>query len=922
MSDTASTFMESQNFQDPTIIISSVSELTGGSSGSSKGPKSPVELSESEEEYLVIKEDSKGEGNEGSSRDAPHDPSPQSASQVGNGREIPIPAPPTRSHHYTLPASFSVIDNQEVLKALPVTGLSSASEAAKELVAESGNGVKSNEEARAAFERDHDNHFDTLMIQLMQSFGLSLSWLSIIKPLITEASRKVKTNVFVQDVMDINNYVKVKKIPGGQKRNSSLVFGVVCTKNVTHKKMNLSIRNPTILLLKCAFELQRRENQLSSFDTLQLQEEKYLKNLVTRVKTFKPSIILVQKSVSRLALEMLYELGVAVVVNVKPSVMARVARSTNGDLLHSLDQLFFDVRLGTCGHFYIRNYTLPDGAKKTLMYFDHCEPMLGCVITLQGGTNRELKKVKKVTCFGLYICRNSYLETSFLVDEFAWPLSHEPKLLLNTDDYSSTPSTPEWPLYPSLAFPTDSISPTELAKKLAILAPASDQSTVAGVEDPVAEQCPEHSDSKVHFDISSTKDLKIEEETLEETPTSELHPSEAGAAAETQESHSPELASKEVGANQVDPEMPAVSSEVLSHLGEKEFQWALENQLLSISPSILFPTPYLQLAHGMAADVRQYLPKVIYWSYQFKTKSLNSQSSGITGPMEMGLSKTTLQKSLDLESLSAHHMNERTGSQPSFKHSYKSVADHPLTTSIFLLKANTNEMKAALADYRARAGLPDEADCFFFPAARRASDYRLHLQNLFNRYKQFEMAANAVDSEPAGVEPEEDETPAEVKTEERVMKRRTKRWKAPEKSCSSSSDLSDHSEEFHRTSRSRSPLERSTEKSNDIVTKSTSEKFGSSLEVPRKSDRRSLEPIAEGFRDESQRGSKLSKSGSSKFSEKFGTFEDLDHNQAGGEEEEDADTGTCVTDEWAYDGWMAPYQVRCIPRSHSLLEQG
>ena len=200
--------------------------------------------------------------------------------------------------------------------------------------------------------------------------------------------------------------------------------------------------------------------------------------------------------------------------------------------------------------------------------------------------------------------------------------------------------------------------------------------------------------------------------------------------------------------------MPAVSSEVLSHLGEKEFQLALENQLLSISPNILFPTPYLQMAQGMAADVRQYLPKVVYWSYQFKTKARDSsQTDGVTSPMEMGLLKTTVQKSHELESLSNHHLNERVCTQPSFKHSYKSVSDHPLTTSIFLLKANTNEMKAALADYRARAGLSEEADCFFFPAARRASDYRLHLQNVFNKYKQFEMAASAVDSEPTALPP-------------------------------------------------------------------------------------------------------------------------------------------------------------------------
>lgn len=897
-----STFHKGQNVQEPTIAISSVSELTGGISGS-KERKSPVVLSEPEDDYLVIKKDGKYEKDvlsQGGSRES-------SVSRGDDGSEWgPFLSPSAVKSSQVSGASFSVIDRQEVLEALPVTGLSTATEAAKEFTTESGKGMKSNEEARAVFERDHDNHFDVLIIQLMQSFGLSLSWLSIIKPLITEATSKVKTNIFVNDQMNINQYVKVKKIPGGQKKNSSLVFGAVCSKNVTHKKMSHSIRSPTILLLKCAFEFQRKENQLSDFETLQLQEEKYLKNLVARVDTFKPSIILVQKSVSRLALEMLYELGIVVAVNVKPSVMARVARSTQGDLLHSLDQLFFDVRLGTCGHFYVKNFSLPDGVKKTLMYFDQCDATLGCVITLQGGTKRELKKVKKVTCFGLYISRNSKLETSFLVDEFAWPPSLQPRFLQNTEDYTSTSSTPEWPLYPSLAFPISSISPNELAKKLAVLAPDSDENTPADKEDPPAEQSSDPSGSQVQLDIPNRKKhlgLMLEEEKPQAGMPSELQPLEASAAVETQDDHSPRTDDVLVKRT-----IPTVSNEVLSHLGEKEFQLAFENQLLSISPNIAFPTPYLQAAQGTAADVRQYLPRVIYWSYQFKVKPPSSnQPDALTSQMEMGLTKSTLQKSVELESLPSHQLSEETQSQPQFTHSYRSVSDHPFTTSVFILKVNMNEMKAALADYRARAGLPEKADCFFFPSARKASDYRLHLQNLFNKYKQFEVEEDSVDSATADLAENEMEVPQKMKNEGAVkLKRRIQRWKAPEGSSSSASQ-SDHSEEFHQTSRPHS------EKSKDVNGKSTSESYRSSVEAPKVSKRRSMEPITESSTDDSLKKSKSSKFGSSKLSETFGTFEDLDHEHphvAGGdEEEENVCMGTDVTDKWMYEGWMAPYQV-------------
>ena len=684
--------------------------------------------------------------------------------------------------------SFDMIGTDEIMKALrvPISGLESASEAAKDITSRD-----SRQKAEGHFFEDHDYHFDALMIQLIKSFGLSLSWLNVVKPLVKEAARNVKTNIFPEDMMDINQYVKVKKIPGGHQSNSNLVYGVVCTKNVTHKKMETSIRNPTILLLKCAFEFQRRENTLSYFDTLQLQEEQYLKNVVAKVKAFRPSIILVQKSMSRLALEMLYELGIIVAVNVKQSVMNRVARCTEGVILGSLDQLFFDVRLGKCGHFYIRNYTLPDGIKKTLMYFDKCEPRYGCVITLHGASNRELKKVKKITQFGLHIAHNSNLETAFLIDEFAWPKSGitEPKLLPSSDDYSPTPSTPEWPLYPSLAYPLDALSPSELTEKLKQLGGLSKEREEEE-EREEGERNEEEEDSKEKEDSALFK-LDYEEEDMKQdllsgdgtgvSVASEAPPAYSsnvdlsegqgtnevkGSASQLSLTECKQLEKvdldDESGLDRIESGLllkisaesevkTAVtgssegisppSDEVLEKLSVLDFQKAMEGQILSISPGVQLTVPYLQTVDGRKADARQYLPKVIYWSNKFhhgglKRKSSNKSLSlsGHSNDLEMGLNRQ-MDRATSHDGVTAGTEN---GVIP-YRHqpSYKSVSAHPLTTSIFLLHANTNEMKSALADYRARASLATEDNTFFFPLARLASDYQLHLQNVFNAYKQY-----------------------------------------------------------------------------------------------------------------------------------------------------------------------------------------
>ena len=49
---------------------------------------------------------------------------------------------------------------------------------------------------------------------------------------------------------------------------STLVKGVVCTKNIKHKRMTTQYKNPRLLLLGGALEYQSVVNQLASFNTL------------------------------------------------------------------------------------------------------------------------------------------------------------------------------------------------------------------------------------------------------------------------------------------------------------------------------------------------------------------------------------------------------------------------------------------------------------------------------------------------------------------------------------------------------------------------------------------------------------------------------------------------------------------------------
>ncbi|XP_075036346.1 1-phosphatidylinositol 3-phosphate 5-kinase isoform X3 [Mixophyes fleayi] len=266
------------------------------------------------------------------------------------------------------------------------------------------------------------SHMMSLLQQLLYNESLHLSWRDVIVPVVCQVVQTVRPDVKNDDDMDIRQYVHIKKIPGGKKSDSMVINGFVCTKNIAHKKMNGSIKSPKILLLKCSIEyLYREETKFTCIDPIVLQEREFLKNYVQRIVDVRPTLVLVEKTVSRIAQDMLLEHGITLVINVKPQVLDRVSRVTQGDLVMSMDQLLTKPRLGTCNKFYMQVFPLPNNESKTLMFFEGCPQHLGCTIKLRGASEYELARVKDIIIFMVYAAYHSQLEISFLMDEFAMP---------------------------------------------------------------------------------------------------------------------------------------------------------------------------------------------------------------------------------------------------------------------------------------------------------------------------------------------------------------------------------------------------------------------------------------------------------------------------------------------------------------------
>uniref|UniRef100_A0A0W0FRZ1 1-phosphatidylinositol-3-phosphate 5-kinase n=1 Tax=Moniliophthora roreri TaxID=221103 RepID=A0A0W0FRZ1_MONRR len=280
--------------------------------------------------------------------------------------------------------------------------------------------------------------------------------------------------------MDVRRYVKIKKIPGGKPQDSEYVDGAVITKNVAHKQMSRSQRNPRVMLVTFPLEFHRVEGQYMHFGQIVRQEKEYLGNLAARIAALRPHILLVEKSVSRIALESLLNHNIAVARTVRKSAIELIARMTQADVFSSMDKLALEPHLGHCARFRVQTFDHPliPGRRKTYMRFEGCSRDMGCTIILRGEDISTLRKIKKVTRFLTFVVRNLKLETHLWKDSvITLPSFHADAVPMSTGRLFNLSTTTGIPTYPStLSTPSlsSSSAPTPIPGKTSQLSVPDD----------------------------------------------------------------------------------------------------------------------------------------------------------------------------------------------------------------------------------------------------------------------------------------------------------------------------------------------------------------------------------------------------------------------------------------------------------------
>ncbi|XP_039284821.1 putative 1-phosphatidylinositol 3-phosphate 5-kinase [Nilaparvata lugens] len=559
-------------------------------------------------------------------------------------------------------------------------------------------------------------HNQNFLKQLLNAEGLSQSWADVVIPVAQQVVDTIKPDLRNDENMDIRQYVQLKKVPGGSRSECCIVGGVVCSKNVAHRSMNAKLLNPRILLLSCAIMYQRVEGRFMSLEPILLQEQEYLRHVVTRIAAMSPTLVLVQKNVSRLAQESLLALGITLVLNVKPSVLERVAKVTRADIVTSVDAHVGRPQLGTCRYFHIETYTTDTGGAKTLMFMEGCPvPHHGCTVLLRGGTLHEMAKLKRVVNRMIFSLYNWRLEVSFLMDEFANPprppdmdtffdesntaLTSQPPAELNVEgtvvgDESNQKGNEEdlnlgeknsegLPLTDSAA--SNVPSTTNRVRKHGVDHPVSPIENKENLTTNVANLPVDSSKLGVNLTTNVISESPLDNSKLGSVKlkTTNVSSSKDKSFSDDRkinvESVSDFSDPLHLYLNFEDEVFGDNSSQALA-VAElpvvNKFRKALDDTILCISPFIKVPVPYLETETGRNCELRKYLPEEIFWSAQISDDKSGSQ-------------KNTASDSQSAE-------NRLQG--------IKLAPKHPFTTAKLTQSADTADIQTLLANFRACGG--------------------------------------------------------------------------------------------------------------------------------------------------------------------------------------------------------------------------
>jgi T-complex protein 1 subunit gamma len=212
--------------------------------------------------------------------------------------------------------------------------------------------------------------------------------------------------------IDIKQYAKVEKIPGGDIEECQVLDGVMFNKDIIHPQMRRRIENPRILLLDCPLEYKKGESQTNIEITKEIDwqaaleaEEKQIRDMCAKITELKPDLVIAEKGISDLAQHYLTKANISAIRRIRKTDNNRIARAVGATIVNRLEDLKeSDVGTG-CGLFNVEKI-----GDEYFTYLTKCKAPKACTVVLRGPSKDILNEVERNLQDAMCATRNLFFE--------------------------------------------------------------------------------------------------------------------------------------------------------------------------------------------------------------------------------------------------------------------------------------------------------------------------------------------------------------------------------------------------------------------------------------------------------------------------------------------------------------------------------
>ncbi len=190
--------------------------------------------------------------------------------------------------------------------------------------------------------------------------------------------------------------VKVEKKTGGSISDSELVSGIILDKEIVHSGMPRKVDNAKIALISEALEIKKTEfdaklnisspNQIKSFME---EESQLLRDMVKTIKETDANVVLCQKGIDDIVQHYMSKEGILAVRRIKESDMSKLAKSTGGRIVGSVNDLN-NSDLGSA-----QNVEEKRVEEDNWVFIEGCKNPKAISILIRGGSQRVIDEADR-----------------------------------------------------------------------------------------------------------------------------------------------------------------------------------------------------------------------------------------------------------------------------------------------------------------------------------------------------------------------------------------------------------------------------------------------------------------------------------------------------------------------------------------------